>query len=59
MAALPTHTTRSSQRIFAGFANPAAITTAEDVAEVVWRAANDTSKQLSFPAGADAVALAA
>jgi hypothetical protein len=28
------------------------------VAEVVWRAANDAPRQLRFPAGADAVALA-
>ncbi|QJR15368.1 SDR family oxidoreductase [Usitatibacter palustris] len=48
-----------AQRIFAGFANPGAVTTAEDVAEVVFRAANDTSRQLRFAAGADAVALAA
>ena len=47
-----------AQRIFAGFANPGAVTTAEDVAAVVWRAANDASKQLRFPAGPDAVALA-
>jgi NAD(P)-dependent dehydrogenase (short-subunit alcohol dehydrogenase family) len=44
--------------IFAGFANPALVTTEEDVAEAVWRAVNDTSGQLRFPAGADAVALA-
>jgi NAD(P)-dependent dehydrogenase (short-subunit alcohol dehydrogenase family) len=47
-----------AQRIFAGFANPGAVTNAGDVAEVVWRAARDTSGQLRFPAGADAVALA-
>jgi NAD(P)-dependent dehydrogenase (short-subunit alcohol dehydrogenase family) len=47
-----------AQRILAGFAKPGAVTTAEDVAQVVWRAANDRSRQLSFPAGADAVALA-
>ncbi len=44
--------------IFAAFAQPAAVTTAADVAEVVWRAANDRSGQLRFPAGPDAVALA-
>jgi len=43
--------------IFAGFAKPAATTREIDVAEVIWRAANDTTGQLSFPAGADAVAL--
>ncbi len=33
-------------------------TTEQDVAEVVWRAANDTSGQLRFAAGADALTLA-
>jgi NAD(P)-dependent dehydrogenase (short-subunit alcohol dehydrogenase family) len=46
-----------AQRIFASFAGPAAVTTESDVAEAVWRAANDASGQLRFPAGADAVAL--
>jgi NAD(P)-dependent dehydrogenase (short-subunit alcohol dehydrogenase family) len=44
--------------IFAAFAEPALITTEADVAEAVWRAVNDRSGQLRFPAGADAVALA-
>jgi short-subunit dehydrogenase len=47
-----------AQRIFASFAQPAAVTTEADVAEAVWRAANDVSGRLRFPAGADAVALA-
>jgi len=48
-----------AQRIFASLAQePAAVTTESDVAEVVWRAANDASGQLRFAAGADAVALA-
>ena len=48
-----------AQRIFASLAQgPAAVTTESDVAEVVWRAANDVSGQLRFPAGADAMALA-
>jgi hypothetical protein len=47
-----------AQPIFADFAQPAAVTTESDVAEVVWRAANDASGQLRFPAGPDAVALA-
>jgi NAD(P)-dependent dehydrogenase (short-subunit alcohol dehydrogenase family) len=47
-----------AQRIFASFAQPAAVTTESDVAEGVWRAANDASGQLRFAAGADAVALA-
>ena len=44
--------------IFAAFGQPTAVTNESDVAEVVWRAANDVSGQLRFPAGADAVALA-
>jgi hypothetical protein len=48
-----------AQRIFASLAQrPAAATTEADVAEAAWRAANDVSGQLRFPAGADAVALA-
>jgi short-subunit dehydrogenase len=47
-----------AQPIFAAFAQPAAVTTASDVAETVYRAANDESGQLRFPAGADAMALA-
>jgi NAD(P)-dependent dehydrogenase (short-subunit alcohol dehydrogenase family) len=47
-----------ARRIFASFGQPAAVTTESDVAEVVWRAANDASGQLRFPAGPDAVALA-
>lgn len=47
-----------AEPIFASFARPAAVTTESDVAEVVWRAANDTTGQLRFPAGADALALA-
>ncbi|MFT3764961.1 MAG: SDR family oxidoreductase [Minicystis sp.] len=46
-----------AERIFASFGQPAAVTTASDVAEVVWRAANDASGTLRFPAGPDAVAL--
>ena len=48
-----------AQPIFAAFARPAAFTTEADVADAVWRAATDVSGQLRFPAGADAVALAA
>jgi NAD(P)-dependent dehydrogenase (short-subunit alcohol dehydrogenase family) len=47
-----------AQPIFAAFAQPQAITYPQDVADAVWRAANDVSDQLHFPAGADAVALA-
>lgn len=44
--------------IFAAFAQPAAVTTEQDVARVVWQAANAPSERLWFAAGADAVALA-
>jgi len=47
-----------AQPIFDAFAHPVAVTTEADVADAVLRAANDTSEQLRFPAGADAVALA-
>ena len=45
-------------RVLAAFAQPGAFTTERDVAEVVYRAANDRSNQIRFPAGPDAVALA-
>ena len=47
-----------AQRVFAAVAQPTAVTTERDVADVVWRAATDESGQLRFPAGPDAVALA-
>lgn len=47
-----------AQSVFAGFAQLSAVTSPVDVAEAVWRAANDVSDQLRFPAGPDAVALA-
>lgn len=47
-----------AQAVFSEMATLGAVTQASDVAEVVWRAANDESDQLHFPAGADAVALA-
>ena len=48
---------------YAAFTNPilaqvTTVTKESDVAEAVYRAANDQSAQLRFPAGADAVALA-
>lgn len=48
-----------AEPIFAAFARPALTTKETDVAETVWAAANDLSEQLRFPAGPDAVALAA
>ena len=47
-----------AQPILAAFAQVTTVTNESDVAEAVWRAANDASGQLRFPAGADAVALA-
>lgn len=47
-----------AEPIFASFARPAAVTTEADVAETVYRAVTDTTGQLRFPAGADAVAAA-
>jgi len=47
-----------AEPIFAAFAQPSLVTSEGDVAEGVWRAANDASGTLRFPAGADAVALA-
>lgn len=47
-----------ARQVFAAFAEPTMVTTESNVAEVLWRAANDTTGQLRFPAGADALALA-
>ena len=47
-----------AQSIFASVGQRTAVTSEADVAEGVWRAANDLSGQLRFPAGADALALA-
>jgi NAD(P)-dependent dehydrogenase (short-subunit alcohol dehydrogenase family) len=46
-------------KVFAGFSQLEAVTHPGDVAEAVWRAANDASDRLQFAAGADAVALVA
>jgi hypothetical protein len=47
-----------AERVFASVGRPAAVTKESDVAEAVWRAANDAPGQLRFPPGPDAVALA-
>jgi NAD(P)-dependent dehydrogenase (short-subunit alcohol dehydrogenase family) len=47
-----------AQKVFALLTQTKAVTVEADVAETVWRAAHDTSEQLRFPAGADALALA-
>lgn len=44
--------------IFEAFAKPALTTKETDVAEAIWAAVHDTTGQLRFPAGPDAVALA-
>jgi NAD(P)-dependent dehydrogenase (short-subunit alcohol dehydrogenase family) len=56
--AIPSAYQSFAQPILAAFAQPKLVTTAEDVADAVWRAANDVSAQLRFPAGPDAVMLA-
>lgn len=47
-----------AQSVFAGWAQSSVVTRAQDVAEAVWRAANDPSSPVRIAAGADAVALA-
>ena len=47
-----------AQSVFDGWAQPSEVTHAVDVAEAVWRAANDAACPLRIAAGADAVALA-
>ncbi|QNH14368.1 SDR family oxidoreductase [Xanthomonas sp. SI] len=46
-----------AREVFSHLGQPAAVTTASDVAQAIWEAANDVSERLHFPAGADAVAL--
>lgn len=45
--------------VLTAFATPAAVTREIDVAETVFRAATDDSAQMHYPAGPDAIALAA
>lgn len=47
-----------AEPIMASFAEPGPVTTPQEVADVVFAAAQDTTDRLRFPAGADAVALA-
>jgi NAD(P)-dependent dehydrogenase (short-subunit alcohol dehydrogenase family) len=47
-----------AHRVMTDFSQASTVTNPSDVAEAVWRAVNDTSGQLRFPAGADAMALA-
>lgn len=44
--------------VMGAFAQPDAVTTPDDVSDVVFEAATDASDRLRYPAGADAVALA-
>src|SRR5450830_1052370 len=46
-----------TQSVFANFGEPAPVTTAEDVAAAVWRAATDPSTPMRLAAGADALLL--
>ncbi|WP_266160226.1 SDR family oxidoreductase [Dyella silvatica] len=55
---IPEAYTDLAQSVFAGWAQSSVVTRALDVAEAVWRAANDASSPLRLAAGADAVALA-
>lgn len=47
-----------AQRVFASLSELGDVTTPDDVASVVWEAANDGANRLQYPAGPDAVALA-
>ena len=48
-----------AQRVLSGVGERIAFTRASDVAEAVWDAVHDTTGRLRFPAGADALAMAA
>ena len=54
---IPDAYTAFAQRVLTDFGQPTVVTHESDVAEAVWRAANDATGQLRFPAGPDAVAL--
>ncbi|WP_199100558.1 SDR family oxidoreductase [Dyella sp. ASV21] len=47
-----------AQDVISGLTGTSGVTTEADVALEIWRAANDMTGQLRFPAGSDAVALA-
>lgn len=55
---IPPAYAKFAEQIFAGLGQSTALTTPADVADGVWRAANDSTGTLRFPAGPDAVALA-
>jgi len=56
--AIPEAYAEMAQGVFAAWGEQTAVTRAVDVAEAVWRAANDPSSPLRLCAGADAVAMA-
>jgi NAD(P)-dependent dehydrogenase (short-subunit alcohol dehydrogenase family) len=47
-----------AQRVFGSIAEQSELTSPSDVAEAVWRAVQDDTRRLRFPAGPDALALA-
>jgi NAD(P)-dependent dehydrogenase (short-subunit alcohol dehydrogenase family) len=55
---VPEAYTDLAQSVFAGWTQSSAVTRPLDVAEAVWRAANDPSSPVRIAAGADAAALA-
>ena len=55
---IPEPYTAFAERVMADFQQPTVVTHPSHVAEAIWRAANDDTGQLRFPAGPDAVALA-
>ncbi|MEO6920260.1 MAG: SDR family oxidoreductase [Collimonas sp.] len=55
---IPEAYTGLAQRVFEAWGQSSEVTLSQDVAEAVWRAANDPSSPLRMAAGADAVALA-
>jgi short-subunit dehydrogenase len=55
---IPEPYTAFAERAMADFQQPTVVTHPSHVAEAIWRAANDETGQLRFPAGPDAVALA-
>lgn len=55
---LPAEYAEFARPILEAFARPTLVTRESDVAEAIWAAVHDTTEQLHFPAGADAIALA-
>jgi len=55
---LPAEYAEFARPILEAFVRPTLTTRESDVAEAIWAAVHDTTEQLRFPAGADAIALA-